>query len=464
MANLILWSNVAVEYAPVRTGGATQIASWLRQHGYTVKVIDFCHIMSTDELVAITEKHIGADTLAIGVSSTFWDLYFKHDKLLTGFLEPQWVIDAREKLESKHDVFWILGGSKSYREPYKFHWVKFHGFAEDAILQWMDQNSSKLVRRTLFDITCLEHSRHDDDFIQSTEPLTIELTRGCKFKCKFCSYPLIGKKPGTYMRAPHLIKEEMLRNYEKWGTTKYYFQDDTVNESMEKVDMIADIAQSLPFRLQWIGYNRLDLIGTNPEMAQRLKDSGMRSAHFGIESFHEDASRAVGKGWNGKYAKDYLLYLKDFWGDEINWYMSLIIGLPGESREDILDTEKWCVDNDMYAWGYFGLSINRIPDKVWKSEFEVNCEEYGYTFPDPQNTFMWYNDKWNAYEASIFAKDLNQVAMGRSRPAGWLLTEMTALGDSFEDIMKLRRDEHDWDSMKVRTKAFVDKYVSYQLR
>ena len=34
----------------------------------------------------------------------------------------------------------------------------------------------------------------DRDFIQPTDTLTLELSRGCKFACKFCSYNAIGMK------------------------------------------------------------------------------------------------------------------------------------------------------------------------------------------------------------------------------------------------------------------------------
>ena len=71
MANLILLTCVNFLKAPARGVAAYQLASWLRHHGYTVKVVDFSHLIETNDLVNIVEKHIGPETLAIGVSSTF---------------------------------------------------------------------------------------------------------------------------------------------------------------------------------------------------------------------------------------------------------------------------------------------------------------------------------------------------------------------------------------------------------
>ena len=464
MANLILWSSMGVEHAPVRACGPTQLASWLRQHGYTVKVIDFCHLMTTDQLVAITDKHIGADTIAVGVSSTFWDERWKTGYNSIDHLEPDWVLNAREVVERKHKLHWLLGGGKSNFSPYKCQWIKMHGFAEDELLRWLDQNSGRYVRRELFDITCMERFSLEEDYIQPDEPLTIELTRGCKFKCKFCSYPLVGKKPGTYMRDPKYIREEFIRNYDEWGTTNYYFQDDTVNESLEKVQSIVDIVQSLPFELNWIGYNRLDLIGATPGMAQLLKDSGLRSSHFGIESFHRDASRAVGKGWNGLYARDYLLELRDMWGPSINWYLSFITGLPGEPEESVRQSHQWCKDNEMYSWSFFGLNISSADTRLWRSEFEINATEYGYKFPIEGNTHYWENGDWNAASARALGMELNAESTKLSKPSCWLLTELVGLGYTYEQIMSTSRAEHDWEKYRQQTKEFVEEYVSFQLR
>lgn len=331
MANVIFWNCLNSPFFPVRPIGAHQLASWIRQHGYTAKVIDFCHIMSTDDLVAITQKNMDSDTIAIGVSSTFW-----HDDASASWhpKEPTWVTDARLKLADAN-VKWLIGGAAASSPKLTLDWIKFNGFAEDSLMKWLDSQSAKLRFRKFFDITTATQTFDKDDFIQPSDVLPMELGRGCQFKCKFCSYPLVGKKKGTYIRGYDTIREEFIKNYAEYGTTNYYFLDDTVNESEEKVQALADMVQALPFELSWVGYNRLDLIWSKPETIRWLKDSGLRSAFFGIESFHPKASMVVGKGWNGKQGKEFLLRLKDEWKGDITWFLSLIVGLPGESKEDI---------------------------------------------------------------------------------------------------------------------------------
>lgn len=466
MANLIIWTTLHADHAPIRGVAGYHLASWLRQHGYTVEVIDFSHLMTTDQLVDITEKYIGSDTIAVGVSSTFWDSFWKafNTDIPVKGIEPEWVVKAREKIQSRHpNLKWLLGGSKAVRKIFQFEWIKFPGFAEDDLLRWMDQNSGKFLRRDLFSIQTTTKSFQPSDFIQPNEVIPIDLGRGCMFKCKFCSYPLIGKKPGTYLRDPNFIREEIIRNYNEWGTTKYYFQDDTVNESPEKVKWLADIAQSLQFKIDWVGYTRLDLIQRRPETIQMLKDSGLRSAYFGIESFHPQASMAIGKGWNGKYAKDFLLELKELWGKDINWFVSCITGLPGEPREHLEEVAQWLIDNKMYEWTFFGLNIDITPSKYWKSEFELDYAKYGYSFPDPKRAYYWEREGWNAIEADRVARELNIKCRPHYVPSTWLLAELTTFGKSFEELMFTKKTDIDWDDYRQKTKDFVNVYVGNKL-
>ena len=52
--------------------GAYQVAGHLRQHGYSVQVIDFTDHFTEEELTEAIGRFIGNNTLAIGVSSTFY--------------------------------------------------------------------------------------------------------------------------------------------------------------------------------------------------------------------------------------------------------------------------------------------------------------------------------------------------------------------------------------------------------
>jgi hypothetical protein len=134
MANFIIFAGMEEPstYA-VRSGGQYQLASWLRSFGYTVKVIDFCFKIEPSTIEEIAKKHIDDNTLAFGVSSTFWNIdVITHNGLTIGGIEsPKWVTYLKETFQKIHpDIKWILGGSNSYSNTLTdSDWIRIHQFA-----------------------------------------------------------------------------------------------------------------------------------------------------------------------------------------------------------------------------------------------------------------------------------------------------------------------------------------------
>ncbi len=464
--NFILWTTLSYDHAPVRGTGAYQLASWLRQHGYTVKVIDFCHFLTTEQLVEITKHYINDTTVCIGVSSTFW-VPSEVPKTLdrkTNDTEPAWVSTARTQIENQYpNLSWVLGGGGSILPKLKMSWHKIHGDGEDQLLQYLDQLTGRTDARQPFDITTLRKQHHETDFILPQETLGIELGRGCQFKCKFCRFHNVGKKPGTYLRNIECVKEEILYNYENFGTTNYYFIDDTVNEDYDKIVALAAMAKSLPFKLNWVGYIRADLVWNKPDTIQILKESGLKSAFIGIESFNPETARIIGKGWSGKRAKDFLLYLREQWGQDISFYLSFIVGLPKEDKTSLQETVQWLQDNNFKSWRFFPLNIYRSSNLVWKSEFDLNYSKYGYRFPKPLNDMYWESDLWNTNSAIEYSLELNRVIDREQIFTAFILADFVNLGYNIDDIQWKTNLQYDWQDVEQRRNSMIQQYITQSL-
>jgi hypothetical protein len=417
--------------------------------------------MSTSDLVEITQKYIDDTTIAIGVSSTFWEsknsILDKAGSATVGG-EPQWVADARDIIENKHPTLdWLLGGSNSHLNNFKFTWTTFQGNAEDAIIAYMNSKYDKTSTETSFDIKSYVKQQHESDFILPTEWLPIELGRGCQFKCKFCGEANIGKKKGTYIRDMECIRRELIENYERYGTTNYFFIDDTVNEDTDKIKDLADLVQKLPFKLSWVGYNRLDLIWSKPEQISILKDSGLVSTFFGIETFHPKASMIIGKGFMGKHGKDFLCDLRNKWGSDISYHLSFIIGLPYETPDDIQETVDWLAINDFAKFtSWLALYINpNYPN----TEFARNYGLYGYKFPNKDNEIYWENKHWTystARQQSIKLEANKKV----SCPGGFILGAACSLGYDIKEIQYRNMYDNDFvNERNSKLQHLVQQYV-----
>ncbi|GAJ09184.1 unnamed protein product, partial [marine sediment metagenome] len=169
-----------------------------------------------------------------------------------------------------------------------------------------------------------------NDYLFEREHLPIEINRGCIFRCIFCANPLHRKK-GEFEKSIDVLQEELLYNYDHFGTTGYMFCDDTYNDTMEKVASLHKMFKKLPFELEWSGYGRVDVINKYPEQREMLLESGLRAILVGIETFHPVTAKGVGKGLHPDKVKETLYYLRETWRGKVIITGSFIVGLPGES-------------------------------------------------------------------------------------------------------------------------------------
>lgn len=472
MADFIIFAGMQEpDHYAVRSGGQYQLASWLREFGYTVKVIDFCFKLDHNVIVEIAEKYIDENTLAFGFSSTFWNIALVNVKGLDvgGIVWPEWVEYLRSVFVKKYpNIKWVLGGANAATPVLEENdWIRIYQFAEDETLSLLDSLKGLNIERPKFDIQNTVRRYSDDDFIEPYETLSIEISRGCIFKCKFCQFPLIGRKKGTNIRREEDIRDELINNYQKYGTTKYYFSDDTFNESLDKVKMIHRISKDLPFELEYIAYIRLDLVAANPEMITLLPESGLRSAFLGIETFQEEGAKAIGKGWNGKNAKQFLLELKQHWQSKANFWIAMIVGLPGWSKEQEEIDLQWLIDNDMPCWWHWALYINPINvqnGKQFTSEFEREYKKYGYEFNKPGNFVNWTNGNLDHEELIKIAEDMSERTGKYKKIAGFRIGEYSStLKCNMSELIDVYESSIPIPYLKSLVDDFVNTYVKRHL-
>jgi len=433
MFDVILFTDTVDFDVKSRGYGSHRLASHLRENGYSCLVIDFSSIITRNIYCEILDKSIGPTTLAVGFSTT-WMPYkfpdvgvrtrnpgeggekndqtrFNEDSLITDFSKDNYSvwIDYIKKINPKTKTF--IGGAKIdfYLNAPVDHVIV--GIGETETLDLLDSLSGK-SRRIFNRIVDHDRKAHspvwnfrtsitsytDWDFIQPQETLNLEISRGCKFKCAYCSYPLIGQKTSDYLKHPDVIRKELIENYERWGTTKYFIVDDTFNDSTEKMQMFADISQRLPFEMKFWCYLRADILAAHPEQIRLLQDAGIAETYFGIETFNPKTAKFIGKGMASERLIDTIYQCKDVWGDRSYIAAGIIIGLPYESTDTIYKAADFFRRNDcpIDLANTFPLSIignHNLVKYMYMSEIDRNYSKYGYYFPNPEeNYFRWRKD------------------------------------------------------------------------
>lgn len=454
--DIILVTDTATFPHWSRGYGAHRIASHLRHNGFSVLVLDFSSGLTFDIWKQICELAIGDNTRMVGFSCTWWpyrtpfkdnnDFRSCHIEWLSesgetpnirkdsltysaavGNCKP-W-IDVIKNINKKTKV--LVGGPKIdyYLDFPADHFI--NGLGENQIIDFLTETRRIWPKVLSHDInsnsrdwgwntSSTVYTKYDQ--ISADEILNLEIARGCKFKCNFCSFPLIGqKRVAEYLKTEETIYQELMSNYTNWGVTKYFVADDTYNDSVEKLKMMVRIKERLPFDLKIKAYIRADLISTQPEQIKLLHDGGLASCFVGIESFHPGASKFAGKGMDPTRRKQALYEMNKYWGNDVSINVGYIIGLPGEDEKFLREQAEWFAREDCpvnYGVSFIGLVINPVKENSYMhpSAIDKDPEAFGYSIPDMSRANHWVKNDGtdiNTYmRAQELANELNAQVWG----------------------------------------------------
>ncbi|CAB4241663.1 BchE, magnesium-protoporphyrin IX monomethyl ester anaerobic oxidative cyclase [uncultured Caudovirales phage] len=508
MAQIIICAGIAV-VPYLRPVGPYQLANVLRQQGYTVQVIDqypwIAHL-GVDTAIKLFDKFVGPDTLWIGYSSTWFKRIdtlaagpddhlpggvmkdpedFRTNTLL--FTDEELYRIKDFVLNKNPNVKFVLGGGRApagrrgVGRPLIDYYIE--GYADNTVVRFSEwckdttqpinalenKDGSKSIiddhKATGFDYHNFKFRWHDSDFVNKDETLPMEIARGCIFNCAFCSYPLNGRKKMDYLKNPEVLREQFIDNYNRFNTTRYFFLDDTFNDSVEKLQILHDeVFAKLPFKIKFGAFMRLDLLHAHPETIPLLRDMGVSGVFLGIESLNLEANKAIGKGIGQERIIETLTTLSREWPDAI-LDGQFIMGLPNDSEEtirawlDILLTPEFPLTAAKIE--PLHLDSRKVKDNIWVSKFESNPAQYGYTFPMADKGMYWVNNKgFSLGDAIRIKKEYGKRWKIKERPA-WMGDYGTMnIGISADQLeaRKFMKADYKTSDREVRI-AFVKRYI-----
>lgn len=436
------WKNGDSDYGHHSTSrymGAYKVAHEVRQHGFSVQVVDFQNHLDRKTLKQIIKKFVGDETLLIGVSNTFrnfpllnfrssicnfdpfedytqeeideWHQYQNFNRFFTlGGPADRDVKQLVQKINPK--VKFIMGGANTSpnhenaegEEVIDYINLGFGDVTVPELLQQLKEgnndstnyptNSNEIFTLTdpksRLDIENSTMTWQPEDHVLDGEILPLEVSRGCIFKCRFCNFPLNGKQKNESLRSISCIENELIDNYEKYGVTDYWLTDDTFNDDHDKVIAWYEMSQRLPFKLKWSSYIRWDLVYANRNrdipQAKLLADSGATLLHLGIESTNPESAKDVGKGWNPMEQFEFLREMKQTIMKDVDFISGFIAGLPSDTTKTLRDMSNFLCSkqNPLVNSLMTPLYIRNIGDtadhftELSTSEFSKSWKEWGY--------------------------------------------------------------------------------------
>jgi radical SAM superfamily enzyme YgiQ (UPF0313 family) len=476
LANVIILNGggESPEYYPrvQRSLGAYRVANSIKNNGYTVAVVDFIQYLTTEEIIQALSKHLSEETIWVGYSSTFFYL----NKPAANGIDRMYQNISYDKIsaiyahiKNNSNAKIVFGGARAlqaHSDPLVDYYIA--GYADNSSVDLTNFLSGKSLslhhsqvidiegsNRTLIDsgkyeepsMSSLITNWEDDNFyLLPNEAVPIEFARGCIFKCKFCSYPLLGKKKGTYIREMSQVKDEIVKLWETTGTDTFYITDDTFNDDNDKMENFHKLFTSLPFKPKFSAFLRLDLLDRFPHQADLLLEAGLIGNFFGIESLNWKSAKAIGKGLHPDKIKNRLQWVRDKWKGKVNIAAGFIIGLPYDTPEYFKELHDYVFSKD-YPIQHTVFNPLSIFDKsrgvnLYGSEFSMNAGVYGYKFDQDG---LWYHEeqKFNFNDCRTIANEFNSNANKQNMVSEFQMMTYLNLGVDLQDMLKYNQVQLD---------------------
>ncbi len=209
-------------------------------------------------------------------------------------------------------------------------------------------------------------------FYQSST-LPLLMSRGCIGHCSFCNDHKMSF-PYRFKSAEYLF-EEIKFHFDRYHITNFSFKDLLCNGNPRELEKFCDLVYGSGLKINWDSQAipKKDL--TRP-LLMKMKRAGCCTLIYGVESLSNKILKVMGKYFMKEDVKQ---VLEDTFICGIQAYINIIVGFPGETEEDFMETYNFIKDNRKHISRIGALSTCLVNND---SDLEDNSQKYGLIFKD----------------------------------------------------------------------------------
>jgi anaerobic magnesium-protoporphyrin IX monomethyl ester cyclase len=183
---------------------------------------------------------------------------------------------------------------------------------------------------------------------------TILTTRGCPFKCKFCTFSLnpLGQKRSYTERPLESIIEEL----KEITADVVLFSDDNLFTNPKRSEQLCDLIIENKIKKIFIAQTRID-IAKHRRVLDKAEKAGFKVFLIGIESPHDRILKQLEKGITQQEIRDAFAVLTQY-----DFYLHgyFIYGNIGETEEEMLYIPKFAKELKLDTISFQKLRIERF--------------------------------------------------------------------------------------------------------
>ncbi len=174
----------------------------------------------------------------------------------------------------------------------------------------------------------------------------IMVSRGCPGLCTYCETKnIFGRR--TRFRSPKNVIEEIRILVNEYNIKEIHFLDDVITANRKFVLEFCELLKNEPYKLRLEVSNGLRADMVNETILKALKEVGLGSVGFGVETGSERVAEIIKKGITKDQVRKAFAIAREL---EYDIWSFFIIGLPGDDKDSILETINFAIElNPKYA-------------------------------------------------------------------------------------------------------------------
>jgi radical SAM superfamily enzyme YgiQ (UPF0313 family) len=354
------------------------LASYLQSQGHQTRTVDGVNLDLTNE--ALAERCADADLVGVSVLSDYYPQTVELAKLLKGrglkvvMGGPHVAVIPKQVLEETGADFAVMGEGEAAMGELAAS-LQEGGDGEGLAGVLTRRTPEAPVRQQIKDLDSLPFPDWDQ-MAPSTYPMAphggvaknypiapMTSSRGCPYACSFCSSPSLWQRRIRF-RSPDNVVQEVEWMVRRYGVKEIHFEDDNLTMRREHAWGIAEGMLRKGLRVSWATPNGIRADKVDRELMTLMRDSGLYSVAFGIESADPEVLRRCGKKATVDHMEKAINIASDL---GIITQGFFIFGLPGETPQSIERTINFAVSSRLDKAQFLLLDVmpgTRIWDEM----------------------------------------------------------------------------------------------------
>jgi radical SAM superfamily enzyme YgiQ (UPF0313 family) len=217
--------------------------------------------------------------------------------------------------------------------------------------------------------------------------IPVMTSRGCPGACKFCCTSHYWGRRIRTRSAANIAAEVDQLDADYPDADGLVFFDDTLTANRRHLWAVCELMDG--YRFKWTCWSRIDAIRDRSTL-ERMHRAGCRTLSFGVESGSPRMLAELRKRYDREQVRRVFRWCRQA---GIRPRMTLIMGMPGETEADSLDTVKLIrqsglLPNDVAITPFTAL----YPGTPWFKEFNEDNPSFSWFGRDQDGSFPALND------------------------------------------------------------------------